>query len=518
MPAARTLNEPPAEDTGPVPPHDDDAERSLLSAAMHSREALEVLGRTSIDAFYRPRHKITAEALTLALEHGWRPDSVLVIDQLDRMGLLDEVGGASSVFELHAYEASTSAAPRYAQIIERHHRSRRWLTVAADITGLAYKGLEDAILTKVLPAVDELTVAAGADGPVFADLAAALSDYGDDPGPEFMDRDDGLMLLYAATVNYIFGEPGKGKSWVGMWALACALAADATARVAIVDFEDHARPVARRLVALGVPLHDIVERVYYVENPHDRTPREIVRSVLDVKPVMVLIDGVAASMTSADLDEDKSSDTNRWWQALPRPLANAGAAVVCVDHVTKSKDTRGLWPRGSGAKRGLIDGAAYVIEPVDGKGFTRTKAGHVRIRVAKDRRGFVGAEGDLAATFHVTPDVMAHTVTVRVDAPRVTDEFVEAEDKKPGVRADICEGIVAYLAHPTTTGPQSRDDMLSGVRALGVKASSANFGASLKWLEQRARVAPLKEGRKSGWVTATGPQPVDDGMSPIPGL
>ena len=90
---------------------------------------------------------------------------------------------------------------------------------------------------------------------------------------------------------------------------------------------------------------------------------------------------------------------------LPRPLADAGAAVAVVDHVTKARDGRGRWGRGSGAKLGEAD-AGFSLEVT--QPFARGHPGEAVLRVAKDRYGVIGPEGSVAATVAFTVNVAGH--------------------------------------------------------------------------------------------------------------
>src|SRR5688500_10605194 len=77
-----------------LPPHDPAAERSILGAAMLSRDALEVLALELTPAdFYVPAHGHVADVLKRCFEESIPADSVTVSDLLRRKGLLDTIGG-----------------------------------------------------------------------------------------------------------------------------------------------------------------------------------------------------------------------------------------------------------------------------------------------------------------------------------------------------------------------------------------------------------------------------------------
>jgi len=71
---------------------------------------------------------------------------------------------------------------------------------------------------------------------------------------------------------------------------------------------------------------------------------------------------------------------------FPKRIATrTGAAVVTIDHVNKSTDTRGRFAIGGQAKLAALDGAAYLIEPLDA--LAPGKVGKIAMRVTKDRPG-----------------------------------------------------------------------------------------------------------------------------------
>jgi hypothetical protein len=494
-------------------PNDPNAEADLLASAMHTRDALEVLATVPIAAFYTPRHAAVAEVLVFALEQGWRPDRTLILDELERIGIIDDAGGAAVVFELYGRTPATGNAPKYAEAVLRHWRARQWAGVGLEIAERAKAGEVAGILSEVLPRVDELIAGATKAGPTYANVKALLAgELVEDP-PTILERDDGVALFYRGALNYLHGEPGKGKSWVALKAAAALL--EEGEPVVILDFEDTARNVIGRFRTLGVGEHVLREHLFYVEDPHNRPLRELVRLALDVDPTLVLIDGVAASMTAVDLDEDKSSDVNAWIDTLTRPLAAYGAAVIAVDHVTKSKESRGLWPRGSGAKRARIDGAAYSVEAVEP--FTRQRSGKLKLILAKDRRGFIGGEGQVVAMFKVTPHRDGAFLDVKVDTPRAQDSLdgSELEGAGPGVRADLADLLVEILEADFREGPLSSTTLEDKVRSrwLGRSVGHKSINATLQWLKNSGRVELRIEGRARRWALP----PRQGGLRLIPG-
>src|SRR5699024_8012535 len=104
---------------GRVPPHNIDAEESLLGAMLLSRSAIDIVSETMQPAFfYRPVHAHIYEAIMSLSAQGEAVDPVTVADELRRHGFLEAVGGTDALLSLQAATPATSSAGRYATIIE----------------------------------------------------------------------------------------------------------------------------------------------------------------------------------------------------------------------------------------------------------------------------------------------------------------------------------------------------------------------------------------------------------------
>jgi hypothetical protein len=109
------------------------------------------------------------------------------------------------------------------------------------------------------------------------------------------------------------------------------------------------------------------------------------------RPTLVVIDGVTEAMTMYGLNPNDNKDIATFGRALPRPLAAAGAAIVCLDHVTKNTDSRGRYAIGGVHKHNGIDGAAYILENREPFGINIT--GRSAILLSKDRPGQLRKHG-----------------------------------------------------------------------------------------------------------------------------
>ncbi len=124
---------------GRVPPHDLDAEESLLGAMLLSRDAIAAaLECCSSEDFYKPAHGHIFGAVTALYARGEPADPVTVADELRRSGLLEAVGDPSILISLQVDTPSTANASHYAKIVEEHALLRGLVSVAGEIAELGY--------------------------------------------------------------------------------------------------------------------------------------------------------------------------------------------------------------------------------------------------------------------------------------------------------------------------------------------------------------------------------------------
>ncbi len=113
-----------------TPPHNLEAEQSVLGAIMISDRSLYALvieeGLLAED-FYRERHGLIYRAMLALYEENEPVDVLTVTDRLRQMGKLEDVGGSASVDELTGIVPAAGHARRYAQIVRENALLRRLL-------------------------------------------------------------------------------------------------------------------------------------------------------------------------------------------------------------------------------------------------------------------------------------------------------------------------------------------------------------------------------------------------------
>lgn len=127
-----------------VPPHNDDAERSLLGAIMLEPTALdEVSALVGVEDFYRESHRHIFRAMITLAERGDAVDAVTMADYLSAEGVLDAVGGANTVARLSTEVPSAVNVSHYANIVRRKSALRNFIKTADSLVDSCYDDVPD---------------------------------------------------------------------------------------------------------------------------------------------------------------------------------------------------------------------------------------------------------------------------------------------------------------------------------------------------------------------------------------
>jgi len=208
------------------------------------------------------------------------------------------------------------------------------------------------------------------------------------PTTSMLARTDGSNLLYQGKVHSLYGESESGKSWIAQIAVAEQLRA--FKKVIYIDFESDAPDIVDRLKSLKVSQAEILQNFRYIKPDAETDFRDPYwNAILEPSSaVLIIIDGVTEALSLWSKESKDNDAITNWMRRFPRRIAfESGAAVVLIDHVTKNAETRGRFAIGGQAKLATIDGAAYLVEPLEV--LAPGKVGTLTLRVTKDRPGFV---------------------------------------------------------------------------------------------------------------------------------
>ena len=219
-----------------IPPHNLQAEESLLGAMLLSRDAIAAAVEScGPDDFYKPAHGHVFDAVCSLYGQGEPADPVTVADELRRADLLEAIGGPATLISLQANTPATTNAARYARIVEEHALLRRLIGVAGEIAEMGYSLPDDisAAIDRAESMVFEVAERRVTDTlKPLHDLLAdsldrleALYDRGESitgVPTGFLDLDERLSGLQPSTLVIVGARPSMGKT-----ALALGMAAHA---------------------------------------------------------------------------------------------------------------------------------------------------------------------------------------------------------------------------------------------------------------------------------------------------
>lgn len=127
-----------------VPPHNDEAERSTLGAALIDNRVMdELMGQLVPEDFYRESHRHVWRAMCALHARREAIDVITLADQLNADGLLDQVGGPNVLARLSSEVPSAANVGFYAQIAQRKAVLRAFIAASHALIDSAYEDVPD---------------------------------------------------------------------------------------------------------------------------------------------------------------------------------------------------------------------------------------------------------------------------------------------------------------------------------------------------------------------------------------
>jgi replicative DNA helicase len=212
---------------GRIPPHNLEAEESLLGAMLLSRDAITAAVEARVDSsdFYKPAHGHVYDAIQSLYGQGEPADPVTVAEELRRADVLEFVGGRGALLALQAGTPASANAGHYARIVNELALLRRLILVAGDIAEMGYDVPDD--VTDTLDRAEALVfeVAERRVSESMTGIRDALQDtldnlearYGQASDlvgvPTGFTEVDGILHgLQASTLTILAARPGMGKT------------------------------------------------------------------------------------------------------------------------------------------------------------------------------------------------------------------------------------------------------------------------------------------------------------------
>ena len=117
-----------------IPPHSDDAEKSVLGAVLQSKDTLyEVMDALGSEDFYREQHAEIFAAMKALHDSRQSVDIITVAEELSKRKTLSTVGGRAYLAELAGEVPSVTNALQYGKIIKEKSMLRQLLERAGEI-------------------------------------------------------------------------------------------------------------------------------------------------------------------------------------------------------------------------------------------------------------------------------------------------------------------------------------------------------------------------------------------------
>ena len=210
-----------------------ETERALLGSLLINPEVIQQLA-VSPDDFYLGRHKLIYSIMLRLHSAGVDIDPVVIQNELNNAGKLENIGGAAYLIQLLNETPSSLHAETYGLIIQDKARRRRLITIAEKLAKSAVNdngSLDDSVSQLAVDLVRNSQSGAGAV-PISDYLSKLYNQvveryenpkdiFGIPTGFRKFDEITGGMQTGEMTV--LSGEPGLGKSLLAMQ-MACGMA------------------------------------------------------------------------------------------------------------------------------------------------------------------------------------------------------------------------------------------------------------------------------------------------------
>ncbi len=211
---------------GRVPPHNLDAEASVLGSVLLDSEVLDRLeGLLAADAFYKEAHRKIWEAMTLLRSRRDPVDLVTLSEQLRQAGELENVGGLSYLVGLSEHTPTAAYADYYGRIVAEKWTLRKLIAAAGEAMRMAYDeegSLEDILDTAGRRVLEVSTQGAKSEfqsmrelvHETFEHIQLLYENKGQTDGVRsgFRELDSMIGGLTSGSLNIIAARPSMGKT------------------------------------------------------------------------------------------------------------------------------------------------------------------------------------------------------------------------------------------------------------------------------------------------------------------
>ena len=367
-----------------TPPHDEEAEQSVLGAMMLSNLAIDTVARSLTSAdFYRPLHGNIYDAILKLHSRGVAVEATIVRSELESMVGLESAGDPSTLLEMVVNAPSVTSARHYAEIVLDRALRRRLMVEGMELARQASSLTENPI--EVLENHHALISTFG---------SSVIDHEPDDISvEEFMDRPKNNVSPWVVhglirrqhKIMIVAGE-GSGKTWLLRYVALCAA-------YGIHPFRhQRVKPIRTLIIDLENPedsLYDsfeVILKQVSIFNPQQETHTRLwwrpaginLRNRVDVaelenvirarRPDLVCFGPLYASYENTSKDFGWETAAREVQQVLKTLMVRYNFGLLIEDHAPQADGNgkRQMRPYGSTMWRRWPD-IGIGMEPVEGR-------------------------------------------------------------------------------------------------------------------------------------------------------
>jgi replicative DNA helicase len=280
-----------------------EAEQAVLGALLIDPDAIiRAAPIVRAEDFYLEKHAWIYQAIMALHERREPIDFLTVVSELERVGKLNDLGGAAYITALINAVPTAIHVETYAQIVERTSTLRRLISASGEIAGIAYDGSDD--IDAVIDRAEEIIFAVAQRRMsrdmipmrVAVDQFIDRLDYVQKHQGEllgvasgFIDLDRLLGGFQPSDLVILAGRPGSGKTSFALSLMQNA-AMKNKKRVALFSLEMSAEQLVQRLVSSRAVIDSQDIRVGRIR---DEDWPNLVRATGELSEAQVFIDDSA---------------------------------------------------------------------------------------------------------------------------------------------------------------------------------------------------------------------------------
>jgi len=247
---------------GKVPPHNLEAEQSVLGAMIISKEAINTaIENLYPEDFYKKANEEIFEAIISLFNRNEPVDIITLSEELRKRGTLEKVGGVAYLTDLTGGVATTANVKYYCDIVKEKAILRRLIESCDNIIAKSYEGSEEvnSIIEEAEKSIFDITQ--GRHNKGFAPIKDVLLDSfskmeemaakeGELTGltTGFIDIDNKLSGMQKSDLILLAARPSMGKTALGI-NIATNAAIKAGASVAIFSLEMSKEQLVQRIIS-----------------------------------------------------------------------------------------------------------------------------------------------------------------------------------------------------------------------------------------------------------------------------